>query len=423
MAHTEPSRPQVDWQLVDWLTWQERLNPRQIELGLDRTREVAQRLQLLPAAATTIIVAGTNGKGSSATLSAAIYRAAGYRVGCYTSPHLLRYNERIALDGKIVADDVLCEAFAAIEAVRHDIPLTYFEYGTLAALWLFRSAAVDVQVLEVGLGGRLDAVNIVDADCALLTNIGLDHTDWLGPDRESIGREKAGIFRSTRPAVCVDPQPPASVQAAAARLDVDMRYLDIDFRYTREDAGWTWRGRDRTYLQLPLPGLPGEIQLRNAAGVLAVVEALQALRPVHQAAVATGLQEMNLPGRLQRHADLLLDVAHNTEAAQTLSDYLRTQTSSSPRYLVLGMLADKPVEAVGSLLSPLFERIYAAGLPPPRGLSGADLQARLAAVGIAAEACEDVATALSAARAHRAGSAPIMVCGSFLTVAAALSYS
>lgn len=421
LAHTESSFPQADWQLADWLAWQERLNPRQIELGLDRTREVAQRLRLLPAAATTVTVAGTNGKGSSTTLAAAIYRAAGYRVGCYTSPHLLRYNERIVLDGEIVADGVLCEAFAAVEAARRDIPLTYFEYGTLAALWLFRNAAVDVQVLEVGLGGRLDAVNIVDADCALLTNIGLDHTDWLGPDRESIGREKAGIFRTARPAVCVDPEPPMSVRAAAARLAVDLRYLNLDFSYTRDGAAWDWRGRDGACLQLPLPGLPGEIQLRNAAGVLAVVEALQVLRPVHQAAIATGLQVMTLPGRLQRHADLLLDVAHNAEAAQTLSDYLRTQGVSPPRCLVLGMLADKPVEAVGSLLSPLFERIYAAGLPPPRGLSGTALQARLATVGVVAEACEDVAAALSAARAQRVGSAPIMVCGSFLTVAAALS--
>lgn len=416
-------RPQAGWQLADWLAWQERLNPREIELGLARTREVAQRLQLLPAAATTITIAGTNGKGSSAALSAAIYRAAGYRVGCYTSPHLLRYNERIVLDGETVADDALCEAFAAVETARHDIPLTYFEYGTLAALWLFHSAEVDVQVLEVGLGGRLDAVNIVDTDCALLTNIGLDHTDWLGPDRESIGREKAGIFRSARPAVCVDPQPPLSVQAAAAQLDVDLRRLDIDFSYTRENSGWTWRGRDGSYLQLPLPGLPGDIQLRNAAGVLAAVEALQTLRPVNRSAIAAGLQELNLPGRLQHHADLLLDVAHNAEAAQTLVDYLRTQTASPPRRLVLGMLADKPVEAVGLLLSPLFERIYTAGLPPPRGLSGVDLQARLAAVGIVAEACENVAVALSAARAYHAGGAPIVVCGSFFTVAAALSCS
>ncbi len=420
MTRTEPSRPQIDWQLADWLAWQGRLNPHQIELGLDRTREVAQRLQLLPVAATTITVAGTNGKGSSATLAAAIYWAAGYRVGCYTSPHLLRYNERIALDGEMVPDGALCEAFVAIERARREVPLTYFEYGTLAALWLFRRAQVDVQVLEVGLGGRLDAVNIIDADCALLTNIGLDHTNWLGPDRESIGREKAGIFRHSRPAVCVDPQLPLSVSTAAADLNVDLRRLDIDFSYTRQAAGWCWRGRDGIYLKLPLPGLPGEIQVRNAAGVLAVIEALQVARSVNQVAIAEGLRELTLPGRLQRHADLLLDVAHNAEAAQTLVDYLRAQPASlAPRYLVLGMLADKPVEAVGALLSPWFERLYAAGLPPPRGLSGVDLQQRLATVGIAAEACEDVPAALSAARTHNVGAAPIMVCGSFLTVAAA----
>ncbi len=356
-----------------------------------------------------------------AALAAAIYRAAGYRVGCYTSPHLLRYNERIVLAGETVADGALCEAFAAIETARREVPLTYFESGTLAALWLFRRAEIDVQVLEVGLGGRLDAVNIVDADCALLTNIGLDHTDWLGPDRESIGREKAGIFRHGRPAVCVDPQLPLSVSSAAAQLNIDLRRLDIDFSYTRQAAEWSWRGRDGSYPQLPLPGLPGEIQLRNAAGVLAVIEALQRVRPVNQAAIAEGLRELALPGRLQRHADLLLDVAHNAEAAQTLVNYLRAQPASlAPRCLVLGMLAGKPVEAVGALLSPWFERLYAAGLPPPRGLSGVDLQQRLAVVGIAAEVCADVPTALSAARIHNAGAAPIMVCGSFLTVAAAL---
>ncbi len=421
MTITESLRPRADWQLADWLAWQEQLNPREIELGLDRTRAVAQRLKLLPVAATTLTIAGTNGKGSSAAMLAAIYKAAGYHVGCYTSPHLLRYNERIVIGGVPVSDRALCEAFATIEAARRNIPLTYFEYGTLAALWLFRRAEVDLQVLEVGLGGRLDAVNVVDADCALLTNVGLDHTDWLGPDRESIGREKAGIFRHARPAICVDPKPPSSVLAIAAELRVDLRALDVDFSYAQQDACWNWRGRETVYQQLPLLALPGAVQLRNAAGVLAAVEALQGLRPVQQPAVAVGLQNLNLPGRLQRHADLLLDVAHNAEAAQTLADYLRTQTASPPRCLVLGMLVDKPVEAVGQLLSLLFERIYAAGLPSSRGLSGAALQARLTAVGVVAEACEDVTAALSAARAQNIGGAPIVVCGSFLTGAAALS--
>ncbi|MDE0855560.1 MAG: Mur ligase family protein, partial [Nevskia sp.] len=207
--------PSVGASLADWLAYQERTHPKAIELGLERTRAVARRLGLLPARAVTLTVAGTNGKGSSVTLAAGIYQAAGYRVGRFTSPHLLRYNERIAIDGVEASDDELCRAFAAIEQARAEIPLTYFEFGTLAALWLFQQAAVDVQVLEVGLGGRLDAVNIVDADCALITNIGLDHTDWLGPDRDSIGLEKAGIMRAGRPAVYAEAAAPQRLLAHA----------------------------------------------------------------------------------------------------------------------------------------------------------------------------------------------------------------
>jgi len=403
--------------LPRWLDWQERQHPRTIELGLERTHRVADRLGLLPARCITITIAGTNGKGSSATLAAAIYRAAGYRCGCYTSPHLLRYNERVALDGEAVEDTDLCRAFSAIEAARGEVPLTYFEYGTLAALWLFREAQVQIQVLEVGLGGRLDAVNIVDADAALLTNVGLDHMDWLGPDRESIGREKAGIFRSRRPAICVDPDPPGTVLRAAGALHVDLQRVGIDFDGHAQAQRWCWQGRGRRYENLPLPALPGAVQLRNAAGVLAMIEALQDRASVAPAAIAAGLQGLRLPGRLQRYGDLLLDVGHNAEAAAVLAAHLRTHPV---RALVLGMLADKPVEAVGCQLAAEVPCVYAAGLPPSRGLSGARLSARLAAAGVDAAAFDDVAAAIRAAR-RLPGDLPIAVCGSFLTVAAALS--
>lgn len=420
MIQTEPDLNSAR-SLSDWLRWQEHLHPRTIDLGLDRSREVGRGLGLIDTEATTVTVAGTNGKGSSATLTAAIYRAAGYRVGCYTSPHLLRYNERIAIDGKPVSDQALCTAFAAVEARRGAIPLTYFEFGTLAALWLFRQSQVEVQVLEVGLGGRLDAVNIIDADAAILTNVGLDHTDWLGPDRESIGREQCGVFRAGRAAICVDSDPPKIIAELASRLGANLRQVDVDFGYHAESASWRWRGRDTVYERLPPPALNGAMQLRNAAGVLAAIEALQSLRPVAEAAIAQGLRDLHLPGRLQRQADLLLDVAHNIEAAQNLAAYLENHTVRSKRSLVLGMLSDKPVEAVGLVLSPLFERIYAVGLMSDRGLSGAELRARLARVGVVAEACEDVRAGLAAARGQRVGSAPIVVSGSFLTVATALS--
>ena len=238
--------------LAYWLAYQERTHPKAIDLGLERSRAVAQRLGLLPARATTLTVAGTNGKGSSVTLAAAIYQAAGYRTGRYTSPHLLRYNERVAIDGVEASDVALCRAFAAIEAARGDISLTYFEFGTLAALWLFREAGVEVQVLEVGLGGRLDSVNIVDADCALVTNIGLDHIDWLGSDRDSIGYEKAGIMRPGRPAVSVEDQPPRRLIEHAASIGAQLRRLGPDYDFARHaDGRWDWRGASERYAGLP----------------------------------------------------------------------------------------------------------------------------------------------------------------------------
>ncbi len=410
--------------LADWLAYQERTHPNAIELGLDRTRAVAQRLGLLPAKPLTLTVAGTNGKGSSVTLAAAIYRAAGYRVGRFTSPHLLRYNERVAIDGAEVSDEALCRAFAAIETARAEIPLTYFEFGTLAALWLFDEAAVDVQVLEVGLGGRLDAVNIVDADCALITNIGLDHTDWLGPDRDSIGFEKAGIMRAGKPAVYVETEAaaPQRLLDHAAAIGAPLALLGRDFSFSRHvDGSWDWEGSAAAYTALPAPALAGEIQYRNAAGVLAALAALQPRLAVTEAAIRTALPSLSLSGRYQRLGNTILDVAHNIESAEVLADNLRSERGPGKTWLVLGMLADKPVEAVCAVLTPLVQGALFGSLPPPRGLDAVTLQQRAANAGLNGQALDGIADAYRLAQSLAGPDDRILVCGSFLTVAAVAS--
>ncbi len=412
-------KPRPEWGLAQWLAWQEQLHPRGIDLGLERVQRVAARLGLPGTGVRTLTVAGTNGKGSSATLAALIYRSAGYRVGLYTSPHLLRYNERIWIDGAPVADDALCRAFGQIELVRGDESLTYFEYGTLAALWLFQQARVDVQVLEVGLGGRLDAVNIVDPDCAVITNIGLDHTDWLGPDRESIGAEKAGILRPGRPAICVEADPPRSVVAAAADRKALMQVFSRDFGYEASATGWRWWGRDRGIAELPMPGLSGVAQLRNAAGVIAAVESLQAQLPVPDAAIRAALPALSLPGRFERRKQFILDVAHNVEAAAVLVENLKAESIAGRIHLVLGMLRDKPVESFCGMLAPLVGTTRFASLPPPRGLSAQELSARASTAGLQGGCHASVAEAIAAARASAGSEDRILVTGSFLTVAAA----
>lgn len=408
------------WRLADWLAWQERLNPRAIELGLERSRAVAARLDLLTPRCVTATIGGTNGKGSSTTLAAGIWQAAGYKVGRYLSPHLLRYNERIAIDGVDAPDDAICAAFAAIDTARGDLPLTYFEFGTLAALWLFREARVDVQVLEVGLGGRLDAVNIIDADAALVTNIGLDHTDWLGPDREAIGHEKAGIYRPGRPAICAESSPPASLAHHAQAIGARWQRAGANFAASRAGKTWNWTGEAAAHAELPMPALPGAAQIDNAAGVLALVTALQDRLPVRRQAIDAGLRTLSLPGRYQRSGGLILDVAHNLESAAVLLAQLREETCAGRTLVVLGMLSDKPVAAVCATLAEVAAHFHCAGLPPPRGLRDDQLAAIAAATGVPASAGGTVAQALAAARASAGPLDRIVVCGSFLTVAAAL---
>ncbi|GGO76065.1 bifunctional folylpolyglutamate synthase/dihydrofolate synthase [Marinobacterium nitratireducens] len=412
--------------LNDWLSRIEACHPSDIELGLDRVREVASAMALDFGDSRIVTIAGTNGKGSTQTFLEQMLRASGLSTGCYSSPHFLRYNERVRIDGEPAGDDELCAAFAAVEAARGDTALTYFEFGTLAALRIFADRRPDVVLLEVGLGGRLDAVNIVDPDVALLTTVALDHTDWLGDTRELIGREKAGIFRGARPAVCGDPEPPSSVAEVAAGLGAELHQVGQTFGWRAEGERWHWHGRDRdgrevTLSDLPLPGLPTP----NAA------TALQALYLLLQApareAIETGLRKAAMTGRMQRveldGADCILDVAHNPEAAQYIAGRLAQQPPAGRRFVLLGMLGDKDVGGVLSALAPVTDVWYLAGLEGPRAQSGERLAQRLETVAPGAEFSVhgDVATALAALRRELQPDDRVLIAGSFFTVSAALS--
>ncbi|MGH8530861.1 MAG: bifunctional tetrahydrofolate synthase/dihydrofolate synthase [Nevskiales bacterium] len=408
--------------LADWLRWQETLNPRNIELGLERAQTVAQRLKLRPPARTVITVAGTNGKGSSVALLEAIVAAAAYRVGSYTSPHLLRYNERVRIAGQEATDAELCKAFAAVESARGDVPLTYFEFGTLAALWLLQQSRLEVAVLEVGLGGRLDAVNIVEPQLALITNIGLDHTDWLGADRESIGREKAGIFRAWTPAVCADPDPPASVHEAASKLGLRLMQLGRDFGMRIRAMNWDWQGWSGDLPTLPLPRLAGHHQLRNAAGAIAALQLLAEDLPVKRDAIEAGLRSYQLPGRFEVSArdgvELVYDVAHNLESAAALADNLRARTAAGRCIAVFGALRDKPVAAMLNQLKSLVHVWHLGGLPQlARGLTSDELQVH---AGMLEEASvhTTIEDAYIAARKPARAGDRVLVWGSFHTVEA-----
>lgn len=423
--------------LNEWLSWQETLHPTEIELGLERVGEVLSRLNLNQPNFTLVTVAGTNGKGSSVSMLEAILLAAGYRVGSYTSPHLLHYNERIKLDGKPVDDATLCASFARIDAARDSglqndgpqkISLSYFEFGTLAAIDILHRAELDIAILEVGLGGRLDAVNVLDADVALITALDVDHPDWLGADRETIAREKAGIMRAERPAVCADPDPPASLLAVAESLEVPLSVLGEDFHIRQAGECWSWLGPQCQFKDLPLPALPGDFQLNNAAGVLAVLSALAVEFPVNTTAIAQGLQAVQLPGRYQRLPGAqgsplqILDVAHNAQSAQALADNLAREVCPGRTVAVLGMLADKDITTVLAHLGARIDGWYLAPLPTPRSASVAQLQSALAKLDLDAtiETFDDVAAAYQAALAASTEKDRIVVTGSFYTVAAVL---
>ncbi len=409
-----------------WLAYLETLHPKTIALGLDRVCAVYDRLAIVPSCA-VVTVTGTNGKGSTSAFVERMLSAGGYRVGLYASPHLLRYNERVRIVGVDADDAAICAAFVAVEAARQDTPLTYFEFGTLAALWLFARERLDALVLEVGLGGRLDAVNIVDADVAIVTTIAIDHTDYLGPTREDIAREKAGIFRPGRIAVCADPDPPAALVAHARTIGARLLRLGVEFGYLAQANQWRYFGPGGDRHGLPYPALRGAYQLANAAAALAALDMLRERLPLPMGAVREALVGIELPGRFQvlpGRPVTVLDVAHNAEAARALSGNLATMGFHPQTLAVFGIMADKDIDAVIAALKPRVDRWLIATLPPPRGATSRLLRARLEGSGVAADAIrayDDPGAAYRAARGIAAEADRIIVFGSFLTVAAALA--
>ncbi|MBS4099555.1 MAG: bifunctional tetrahydrofolate synthase/dihydrofolate synthase [Sulfuricella sp.] len=411
--------------LDSWLRHLETLHPKTVELGLERVQAVKAQLGLAPNFP-IITVGGTNGKGSTCAMLESILHAAGYRTGLYTSPHLLRYNERVRINGGEADDAELCEAFAAVEARRGGIPLTYFEFATLAALWLFGRAQVDVAILEVGLGGRLDAVNAFDADCAIVTSIDIDHTDYLGDTRETIGYEKAGIFRSAKPAICGEAHPPTSLLDHAGQIGADLRCIGKDFGYDSiEAAQWRyWESTGRRVV-LPHPALRGAYQLGNASGVLAALATLKERLPVTTDEIRRGLLEVTLTGRFQilpGRPQIILDVAHNPHAAAALAANLRNLPPTGKTIAVFAMLRDKDSAGVVRHLRGSVDCWLVAGIDQPRGASAAELADVLAA----AEESSKVQTFPNVASAFRqacemAGEDDrIAAFGSFYTVAEVL---
>ena len=411
--------------LDDWLRWQETLHPKAIDLSLNRVRTVLRRLQPEPPAYPAITVGGTNGKGSCVAMLGAILRAAGYRVGTYTSPHLLRYNERIQVNGVAADDSAIVRAFTRIDAARGDISLTYFEFGTLAALELFHDSAVDVAVLEVGLGGRLDAVNIVDAAAALVVSIGIDHTDWLGADRDSIGYEKAGIYRPERPAICADPDPPPRLIEHARAIGAGLIQVNGNYAYSRVGDRWRWCSDSVRFNDLPLPLLQGEHQIGNAAAVLATLNSLRDRLPVTAEAIHTGLAQVQLAGRFQiipGPVEWILDVAHNSSAAAVLAAQLRSRPCLGRTCAIVGLLADKDAQSVIAALLGVVDEWRPVSLAGSRGRTGAELAALLRSVGIQAVAAhEDIASACQATMKTADVGDRILVFGSFHMVAPVLT--
>lgn len=388
-------------------------------LGLDRVARVCDRLGLNPAFP-IVTVGGTNGKGSVCAYLEAVLSAAGYRVGAYSSPHLLRYNERVHLDGREASDAELCEALDAVESARDDIPLTYFEQGTLAAMWLFQRAGLDAAVLEVGLGGRLDAVNVWDADCAVVTSVDLDHQQFLGETREAIGFEKAGIFRAGRPAICGDADPPASLLARAGEIGAELLRIGADFYAEIGAAGWTCRIGARVFPALPRLAMPGRHQYANAACALAALWSLRERLPVSMHALRAGLARARQPGRFQivgQRPLRILDVAHNPHAARALAASLAELPPGGRVIAVCAMLADKDVAAVARTLRPHVQHWHCAGLDVARGLDVAGLARCLQAADCAFSSHASVPEAWRAACSRAEPADTILAFGSFHTVA------
>jgi dihydrofolate synthase/folylpolyglutamate synthase len=415
--------------LADWLSYLEQLHPSAIDMGLERSRVVLQRLALSKIAPRVITVTGTNGKGSTCALIASLLQGQGLKVGAYSSPHLLRYNERVQIAGVEASDAMLCEAFSAVEAARGEVSLTYFEMGTLAAFWLFQQAGLDALVLEVGLGGRLDAVNLLDADIAVVTSIGIDHTDWLGDSRESVAFEKAGIFRAGKPALCGDLEPPQSLLDQVTLLDAPffLRGRDYDLSINAQD--WSWHGLNHQGEVLNLPHLPLlDLPMENAALALQAY-ALMHL-PWQPVALAQALQQTRVIGRLDRRMlnwrgkslTLLLDVGHNPHAAEYLARRLSNRMLPGKRLAVFGLLADKDLPGVVAPLLGEVDSWAVAALPVSRTRTAAELHAHLHNSGARVAAYASVQAALEAQCEQALDGDEVLLFGSFYCVAEALDW-
>ena len=421
----QPSMEQLKT-LEDWLAHCERLHPITIDMGLERVRIVAERMGL-KFACPVITVAGTNGKGSTCAMLEAILMESGYRTGVYTSPHLVDFEERCRIRGDIVNASELVAYFARVERARvqngDEISLTYFEFSTLAILQLLADAALDVVILEVGLGGRLDAVNIIDTDCAVITSIDLDHTELLGHDRETIGFEKAGIIRPGKPVVVSDPVPPQSIIDHAKKLGADLWRFGEDFNFSGDKQQWGWAGRGRRYAGLAYPALRGANQLVNAAGVLAALSALRDRLPITAQAVRVGLSIVELPGRFQiipGQPTLVLDVAHNAHAVAALTENLDAMGYYGCTHAVFGAMAEKDLAPMFARVGPLIDKWYFTDLPTARAATGEALRAKWQAgnarMDATANAYKSPGDALNAAVAAAKPTDRIVVFGSFYTV-------
>jgi dihydrofolate synthase/folylpolyglutamate synthase len=432
--------------LTEWLTLQESVHPQTIDMGLERVSRVAQTLALAVPAFPVITVAGTNGKGSVVAHLEALLGSLGALTGLFTSPHLVRYNERIRVGGREVSDQELIAAFERIEAARGATTLTFFEYNTLAALEIFTRRQVEVAVLEVGLGGRLDATNLVDAEVAVLVSVGFDHRDWLGDTFEQIGAEKAGIFRPGRPAVLGTPQMPPNVYEVIARIGAPAVIAERDFHWQIGDRGWDYQGPGLALRSLPPSALAGSIQYRNAATAIASVEALRArahlsstvgrlesrLGPLDERAVSQALGRVRLAGRFQvipGEVEWILDIAHNEPAARVLAAQLRERPlprvqgqAAGSTFAVIGVLADKDAPAIAAALGEVIDRWIVCALPGPRGTSAAQLAARLALPAASAQLAPSVVAGCELGRGAAKPGDRVVVCGSVYTVGPALEW-
>ncbi|OYO30267.1 bifunctional tetrahydrofolate synthase/dihydrofolate synthase [Janthinobacterium sp. PC23-8] len=414
--------------LPDWLAMLEtRHSETQINMGLDRVQAVKARLQLA-FACPVIMVAGTNGKGSTCAMLESVLLRAGYKVGLYIKPHFLDFNERARVLGEMASDEQLVASFNAVEAVRANTPLTYFEFTTLAILHLLSHAGLDVAILEVGLGGRLDAVNVIDADVAIVTSVDIDHTDYLGDTREAIGFEKAGIFRPGKAAICSDPVPPQSLIEHAAAIGADLWLMGRDFNYSGDKQQWNYGGREQRRNSLAYPSLRGANQILNAAAVLAALEVLKLKLPVGAQEVRTGLVTVELPGRFQvlpGRPSVILDVAHNPHAASALNQNLGNMGFHPYTYAVFGSMHDKDIDGVLAAMSEHVDHWCLAGLPSPRAATASELadkvQIMLEGKSDSADhtvsVFDDPAQAFANAMSRAGENDRIVVFGSFLTVA------